>query len=166
MDPATGTRGCTVILSTATPAGPPAKRALSWSQSEVFVTPFGTLSTIIHFNLPGLTTVHTPSPSCVDRWMVQDYVPCIMDEDGSTISHTTPTIVWSIDPARSYVSDPAYSSCQLYGKAKDSPGVCPSRQTVAETTAYRSDVSTGYKTFWQASCCRRYGKGIAHLCDL
>ena len=40
------------------------KRELLWSHSKVFFTPFGTLSTLEHPNVPDLTTVYTPDPTC------------------------------------------------------------------------------------------------------
>lgn len=53
-------------------------------------------------------------------------------------------------------TDPSYRSCQRYSVMPTySPGICPSDQTVAEVTAWHVDASTGYRTFWQASCCRR-----------
>ena len=126
------------------------KRELFWSHSEVFVTPFGTLSTLEHPNVPDLTTVHTPASSCVDRWMVQSSQQC-------GVGSSTGDTVWSVNPTRSIVSDPSYNGCQLYGNPTYSPGICPSGQTVAEVTAYESGVSNGTRTFWKASCCRRYG---------
>lgn len=59
-------------------------------------------------------------------------------------------------------TDPSYRSCQRYNGAPTySPGVCPEGQTIAEITAWHVNASsggsfTGYHTFWQASCCRRY----------
>jgi len=126
-----------------------AKRELLWSHSEVFVTPFGTLTTLEHPNVPDLTTIHTPASSCVDRWVMRPSQSCGGDSG-------TADIVWSVNPTRSIVSDPSYTGCQLYGKATYSPGICPSGQTIAEVTAFESSVSTGTRTFWKASCCRRY----------
>jgi len=125
------------------------KRELSWSHSEVFVTPFGTLTTLEHPNVPDLTTIHTPASSCVDRWVLRPSQSC---DGGSSTGET----VWSVNPTRLIVSDASYNGCQLYGTPTYSPGICPSGQTVAEVTAYESSVPTGTRTFWQASCCRRY----------
>jgi hypothetical protein len=137
-----------IVLTTPGPANF-VKRELLWSHSEVFVTHFGTLSTLEYPNVPDLTTVHTPASSCLDRWMVRPSESC---GDGSSISN----IVWSINPTHSIVSDLSYSGCQLYGKPTYSPGICPSGQTIAEVTAFESSVSNGNRTFWQASCYRRY----------
>jgi hypothetical protein len=63
--------------------------------------------------------------------------------------------VFSVDPAKSIVSDPSYKPCQKYSTNVYSPGVCPSGHTIAEVTAYTANASTGFRTFWQASCCRR-----------
>jgi hypothetical protein len=122
----------------------PSSVELDWSHDTVFLTHPQTFSTIDSPNVPDLTTTYTPSASCRDA--------------NPTFSPPTkiPT-VYSVDPSSSIVSDASYSRCQLYGKATYSPGICPSGQTVAEITAYQSNVSTGYHTFWQASCCNRFG---------
>lgn len=61
-------------------------------------------------------------------------------------------------------TDPSYRMCQPFRLAPTySPGICPSGQTVAEVTAFQVVASTGYRTFWQASCCRRF---VAHCSKL
>lgn len=53
-------------------------------------------------------------------------------------------------------TDPSYRGCQPYRLAPTySPGICPHGQTIAEVTAWQVNASTGYRTFWQASCCKR-----------
>jgi hypothetical protein len=117
-----------------------------WWHSTVFVT---SLSSYSSRGVPDLTTVYTYPAQCVDRWMLQP--PCY---DAPTASNYT---VFSVDPTRILnVSDPLYRSCQRYSTPIYSPGVCPSGHTIAEVTAYRSEVTTGTdRTFWEASCCRR-----------
>ena len=129
------------VLSDATP--------MQWSHSEVFVTPFGTSTALENMNVADLTTVFTPLPSCVDRWMLVPPASCRTDS-------TSHTVVWSVNPSKSIVSDASYNQCQKYGTATYSPGICPSGQTVAEITAYVSSAPNSTKTFWQASCCRRF----------
>jgi len=146
---------CTAIVRKPTAPGV-VKRELYWSHSEVFVTPFGTLTTLEHPNVPDLTTIHTPASSCVDRWMLRPSQSC---GDGSSTGET----VWSVNPTRAIVSDASYNGCQLYGTPTYSPGICPSGQTIAEVTAYESSVPSGTRTFWQASCCRRYDATTAPI---
>ncbi|KAJ8108724.1 hypothetical protein OPT61_g7973 [Boeremia exigua] len=62
--------------------------------------------------------------------------------------------VFSLD-LNGTATDPSYRKCQPYQLAPTySPGICPDGQTVAEVTAWQLSASTGYRTFWQASCCR------------
>lgn len=62
-------------------------------------------------------------------------------------------------------TDPSYRSCQPYGSVPTySPGICPYGQTAAEITAWQVNTSTGFHTFWQASCCRRF-VARASFCD-
>jgi hypothetical protein len=131
--------------------GTPVKRALQWSHSEVFVTPYGTSLAIGSGRVADLTSVFTPSPSCVDRWLLAPTPSCGMDDTAIGLG-----TVWSVNPTRYAVSDVQYSNCQLYGTATYSPGVCPSGQTIAEVTAYASSALNGTKLFWQASCCKRF----------
>jgi hypothetical protein len=139
---------CTVTrVRTATAAGGPGQ----WYHSTLLVTPFGTYTAIEDHRVPDLTTVYTPSPSCIDRWMLEAEPSDCGDDNPRTANFT----VYSVNPSKSIVSDASYSSCQAYGQASYSPGICPSGHTVAEITAYQSDVTTGYRTFWQASCCKR-----------
>lgn len=142
-------RNPTAAQSVLPPNATPVKRALQWSHSEVFVTPFGTSTALERMNVADLTTVFTPLPSCVDRWMLFPPQSCSIDS-------TSHNVVWSVNPKRSIVSDASYNQCQRYGTATYSPGVCPSGQTVAEITAYVSSASNSTRTFWQASCCRRF----------
>ena len=130
------------------------REEVTWSHSEVFVTSYGNLTAIPRLNVPDLTIVHTPDSSCIDRWV---YLPTSNCGDDSSIDD----IVWSVNPTRLPVSDPSYSRCQLYGTPTYSPGICPSGQTIAEVTAFESSISNGIKTFWQASCCKRYDATIA-----
>jgi hypothetical protein len=153
---------CTVTIrkptaeATVTPGGAKlVRRDLGWSHSEVFATPYGTLTNLDHPNVPDLTTVHTPDPSCIDRWVLRSSQTC--GDDSSTGD-----VVWSVNPTRSIVSDPSYTTCQLYGKPTYSPGICPSGQSIAEVTAFESTVGNGTRTFWQASCCRRLGAIAAY----
>jgi len=124
------------------------KRELAWSHSEVYVTSYGTSTALKNLNVPDLTTIHTPDPSCIDRWVFLPTSNC-GDDNG------TDDVVWSVRPDRLAVPDPSYNGCQLYGSPTYSPGVCPSGQTIAEVTAFESSASNGNRTFWQASCCRR-----------
>jgi hypothetical protein len=139
---------CTITRHLPTAEGGPGQ----WYHSTVLVIPFGTSTAIEDHRVPDLTTLYTPSPSCIDRWMLEaEPSDCGLDNP-----RTGNFTVYSVNPSRSIVSDASYSSCQAYGKASYSPGICPSGQTVAEITAYQSNVSTGYRTFWQASCCQRF----------
>ncbi len=53
-------------------------------------------------------------------------------------------------------TDPSYRTCQPYSSAPTySPGMCPFGHTVAQVTAWQISTSTGCRTFWQASCCRK-----------
>jgi hypothetical protein len=124
------------------------KRELAWSHSEVYVTSYGTSTALKNLNVPDLTTIHTPDPSCIDRWVFLPTSNC-GDDNG------TDDVVWSVRPGRLVVPDPSYTGCQLYGTPTYSPGICPSGQTIAEVTAFESSASNGNRTFWQASCCRR-----------
>jgi hypothetical protein len=98
-----------------------------WFHGDVFVTPVGDLTALE--NVPPLITVYTPTPTCIDRWMVKPPATC---DNGPEFIN----IVWSVNPTGGIVSDPLYNECQLYNTATYSPGVCPSGQTVAEVTAY------------------------------
>lgn len=63
-------------------------------------------------------------------------------------------------------TDPSYRSCQKYNNEPTySPGICPSGQTVAEITAWHVNGPSGYRTFWQASCCRRFVVAPIHRID-
>jgi hypothetical protein len=144
----TAVSDCTITRRIPTAEGGPGQ----WYHSTQLVTPFGTYTAIEDHSVPDLTTVFTPNPTCVDRWMLKaEPSDCGLDNP-----RTANFTVFSVDPSRSIVSDASYSLCQAYGRATYSPGICPSGQTVAEITAYQSNVSTGYRTFWQASCCKRY----------
>ena len=155
-DPRTSSVGlCTVRVPTEEASDLPTpgaanivKRELAWSHSEVFVTSYGTLTPLERLNVPDLTTVHTPDPSCIKRWVFLPASNCGDD-------NSTDDVVWSVNPIRLRVPDPSYNNCQLYGTPTYSPGICPSGQTVAEVTAFESSASNGNRTFWQASCCRR-----------
>jgi hypothetical protein len=70
-----------VVLPNATPV----KRDLQWSHSEVFVTPFGTSTALERMNVADLTTVFTPLPSCVDRWMLVPPQPCNTDSTSHNV---------------------------------------------------------------------------------
>ena len=137
----TSTLGCTTYIGNHT----------DWSHSTVFATLLPTLSIVTNLNVPPLTTIYTPPNQCIDRWMVgPDSTNCEDANAGTVIT------VFSIDPSKSIVSDALYNSCQLYRTPTYSPGICPSGQTIAEVTAYQGTASTGNRTFWQASCCKRF----------
>jgi len=140
---------CTkIIAAPVSGVAPTSSATLSeWWHSSVFVTTWPPLMPTDNLNAPDLTTIYTPDPSCVDRWMLR---PVRCDAAGSTQYQ-----VFSVDPSKSIVSDASYKACQKYGAATYSPGVCPSGHTIAEVTAYHANASTGTQTFWQASCCRR-----------
>ena len=133
------------------PNSTPIKSDFQWSHSGVFVTPYGTSLAIGSGRVADLTSVFTPSPSCVDRWLLAPTPSCGIDDTAIGLD-----TVWSVNPTRSIVSDDQYSNCQLYGTATYSPGICPSGQTIAEVTAYASSALNGTKLFWQASCCKRF----------
>jgi hypothetical protein len=120
-----------------------------WWHSTVFVT---SPSTFDSGGAPDLTTFYTYPTQCVDRWMIGPS-HC---QVGSLSPSSQNVTVFSIDPGRSTVSDPLYRSCQRYSTPLYTPGVCPSGHTIAEVTAYQSSAPTGFRTFWQASCCRRF----------
>lgn len=108
-------------------------------------------STPSSLNVPPLTTIYTPPSQCRDRWMLE--TPRMTDCGHTEVPDFT---VFSVDPSKSIVSDPLYRDCQLYQTATYSPGVCPDGQTIADVTAFQASASTGFRTFWQASCCRRF----------
>jgi hypothetical protein len=121
-----------------------------WWHSTVFVTSPSTFNSV---GAPDLMTIYTYPTQCVDRWMIGPSRCQFGDYVGSPHNFT----VFSIDPGRGTVSDPLYRSCQRYSTPIYTPGVCPSGHTIAEVTAYQSSVPTGFITFWEASCCRRFG---------
>jgi hypothetical protein len=141
----TQTLGCTSSVSTL-----PKRDESRWWHSTVFVTSLS-MSSYSSQGVPDLTTVYTYPTQCVDRWM-----GVILNCNNASVPQNT--TVYSIDPARiDMVSDPLYRSCQRYSTPVYSPGVCPSGHTIAEVTAFVSEVTTGVdRTFWQASCCRRF----------
>jgi hypothetical protein len=120
-----------------------------WWHSTVFIT---SPSTFESAGAPDLTTIYTYPTQCVDRWLIG---PSHCGAGFNTASSHNVT-VFSIDPSKGTVSDPLYKSCQRYSTPTYTPGVCPSGHTVAEVTAYQSSVPTGFITFWEASCCRRF----------
>jgi hypothetical protein len=120
-----------------------------WWHSTVFVT---SPSTFNSEGAPDLTTIYTYPTQCVDRWMIGPS-NC---EFGINTAIPHNVTVFSIDPGKGTVSDPLYRSCQRYSTPIYTPGVCPSGHTIAEVTAYQSSVTTGFVTFWEASCCRRF----------
>ncbi|KAF2027723.1 hypothetical protein EK21DRAFT_91236 [Setomelanomma holmii] len=95
-----------------------------WWHSTVYETPFP--QTTGTWNAPPLTTIYTPSPECVSRWLLGT----------NTCGNYT---LYSVDSTRSAVLDPLYRSCQKYSTNLYSPG---------------AGASTGSYTFWQGSCCR------------
>jgi hypothetical protein len=98
-----------------------------------------------------LTTVHTYPTECAERWMLSPLPACAnFAVDSIAAGNRT---VFSIDPAKSIVSDPSYRSCQPF--LTYSPGVCPDGHTVAEVTASFFTLSRDIQTYWQASCCKR-----------
>ena len=101
------------------PNSTPIKSDFQWSHSGVFVTPYGTSLAIGSGRVADLTSVFTPSPSCVDRWLLAPTPSCGIDDTAIGLD-----TVWSVNPTRSIVSDVAYSNCQLYGTATYSPGIC------------------------------------------
>jgi hypothetical protein len=115
----------------------------SWWHSTVFTT---SPTEFTSFNVPDLTTIYEYSVECVDRWMLAPVVAC----------NSGNLTVFSVDPARSIVSDPLYRSCQKYSTPIYNPGVCPRGYSMAEITAILSSIQSGNKTFWSASCCRRF----------
>jgi hypothetical protein len=133
-----------IITSIITPSGDYPR----WWHSTVFVT---SLNSYDSQGVPDLTTVYTYPAHCVDRWMLQPP----REPYGAGPQNST---VFSVDPTRLYpISDPLYRSCQRYSTPVYSPGMCPSGHTIAEVTAFASGVTTGTRrTFWQASCCRRF----------
>ena len=137
----------TVVSATSGGANP-VIRELDWSHSEIFTTSYEAITGLEGLNVPDLTTVHTPDPSCVNRWIFLPVSHC-GDDNG------TDNVVWSVNHNRLLVPDPSYTRCQLYGTSTYSPGICPSGQTIAEITAYESSAANGIRTSWQASCCRR-----------
>jgi hypothetical protein len=120
-----------------------------WWHSTIFVT---SPSVFNSGGAPDLTTFYTYPTQCVDRWMMG---PSNCQFESYTVSPHNVT-VFSIDPSKGTVSDPLYKSCQRYSTPTYTPGVCPSGHTIAEVTAYQSSVPTGFVTFWEASCCRRF----------
>jgi hypothetical protein len=118
-----------------------------WWDSTVFTT---SPTALISFNVPDLTTFYEYPATCIDAWMLEPFAAC----NNSTFGNFT---VFSVDPARSVVSDPLYRSCQKYSTPIQSPGVCPGGYSMAEITAILSSAAGGNKTFCSASCCRRFG---------
>jgi hypothetical protein len=147
----TATLGC---VTSVIPLGGDNSR---WWHPTVFVT---SLSSYSSQGVPDLTTVYTYPPHCVDRWML--YPPREPCGDGPSSSGPQNFTVFSVDPTRLYpISDPLYRSCQRYSTPVYSPGICPGGHTIAEVTAYASEVTTGTdRTFWQASCCRRFSDSL------
>lgn len=115
-----------------------------WWHPTVFVT---SPSALTSFGAPDLLTFYDYPSECTDRWMMPLLRLC---------GNSNLTTVFSMDPSKSIVSDPLYRSCQRYSTPIYSPGVCPRGFSIAEVTAVLSGIASGNKTFWQASCCRRF----------
>ncbi|KAF1842318.1 uncharacterized protein K460DRAFT_370292 [Cucurbitaria berberidis CBS 394.84] len=145
----TSTLGCSTYLMSLSDVGATTTRIFTDTFPEIPSRPSS-------LNAPPLTTIYTPPPQCLDRWMLEPprTIGC-----GNT--EIPPFTVFSVDPSKSIVSDPSYKDCQLYKTPTYSPGICPHGQTIAGVTAFQSNVSTGIHTFWQASCCRRF---VNRLC--
>jgi hypothetical protein len=139
-----------------------------YSHSTVFVTTEKDASTLANMNAPALTKVFTLKEECANRWMLgggQQVTRFVPDEIKPIIFNATSTMpgyvrqnltMFSLN-LNGTATDPVYRSCQPYGLAPTySPGICPLGHTIAEITAYQVSASTGFRTFWQASCCRRY----------
>lgn len=136
---------CTFVANIVLPPRDP------WWHSTVFLTSWSAPAQTQR--AVDLTTAYTYPAECKGRWMLSPLPVCANTVYGATaLGNRT---VFSIDPAKSIVNDPIYKSCQPYSTPLYSPGVCPDEHTVAEVTAHQSRVSTGFRTFWQASCCKR-----------
>jgi hypothetical protein len=59
-----------------------------WYHSTLLVTPFGTYTVIEDHRVPDLTTVYTPSPSCIDRWMLATEPSDCGDDNPRTANFT------------------------------------------------------------------------------
>jgi hypothetical protein len=162
----TATLGQTTYVSTRFDVG-------EYSHSTVFTTSDNGVPTVTNLNLPPLTTIFTPPTQCADRWMLAggQKVTRHMPPAGSRLlprADTTiyqNTTVFSLD-LEGTATDPSYRSCQPYALAPTySPGVCPYGQTIAEITAWQISAATGgHRTFWQASCCKRFV--VSPVCTL
>lgn len=171
----TGAIGVTTYLTTVDATGETVTNriyttynATLYSHSTVFVTTEQDTTTLENRFLPALTKVYTPSSECAERWMLAGS-QTITRNVGAEITPITvaPDVISNGDFVRQNLTvfsmslngsatDRLYRTCQPYGLAATySPGICPSGQTIAEITAYQVSASEGYRTFWQASCCRR-----------
>lgn len=116
-----------------------------WFHPTVVTT--STSGTFPPDNMPDLTTVYTPPPSCVNRWMLPNVLGAV-----PTVYSTSPIA----SNGRQMGQDSFYLACQRFSTLTYSPGVCTDAQAIVEMTEVRTTGVTGdVGTFWQASCCNR-----------
>jgi hypothetical protein len=102
-------------------------------------------------NFPALTTIYTPTPTCLNRWILP-------------YPSSTSIVVYSTSPSGRGDGDSEWITCQPLGYASlYSPGACPNQQTIEYLREYTLSFEGNTARGWQAYCCPRY---VIHHCSM